>query len=179
MAAVTICRDFGAQENKTSRCFHCFPICLEEVMRLDAVIFILWMLSSEPAFSLSSFTFIKRLFSSVSLSAIRVMPSAYLRLLIFLPAILISAWASSSPACHVIYSAYNLNEQGDNIQSWCTPLPILNQSVAPCPVLTAVFWPFYRFPKRQVRWSSIPISWWMPWSCQMLSCCQWRRSRCF
>ena len=40
-------------------------------------------------FSLSSFTLIKRLFSSSSLSAIRVVSSAYLRLLIFLPAILI------------------------------------------------------------------------------------------
>ena len=49
-----------------------------------------WMLSFKPAFSLSSFTFIKRLFSSFSLSPIRVVPSANLRLLIFLPAILIS-----------------------------------------------------------------------------------------
>ena len=32
-------------------------------------------------------------------------------------------------------SAYNLNKQGDNIQPWCTPFPIWNQSV-PCPVLT-------------------------------------------
>src|SRR5574341_7938 len=44
------------------------------------------MLSFKPTFSLSSFTFIKRLFSS-SLSAIRVVSSAYLRLLIFLPEI--------------------------------------------------------------------------------------------
>ena len=49
------------------------------------------MLSFKPTFSLSSFTFIKRLFSSSSLSAIRVVSSAYLRLLIFLPAILIPA----------------------------------------------------------------------------------------
>ena len=41
------------------------------------------MLSFKPTFSLSSFTFIKRLFSSSSLSAIRVVSSAYLRLLIF------------------------------------------------------------------------------------------------
>ena len=37
------------------------------------------MLSFKPAFSLSSFTFIKRLFNSSSLSAIRVMSSAYVR----------------------------------------------------------------------------------------------------
>ena len=50
-----------------------------------------WMLSFKPTFSLSSFTFIKRLFSS----AMRVVSSAYLRLLIFLLAILIPACASS------------------------------------------------------------------------------------
>ena len=55
------------------------------------------MLSFKPTFSLSSFTFIKRLFSS-SLSAIRVVSSAYLRLLIRLPANLIPICASSSPA---------------------------------------------------------------------------------
>ena len=37
------------------------------------------------------------------------------------------------------------------------PFPIWNQSVVPCPVLTVVSWPAYRFHKRQVRWSSIPI----------------------
>src|SRR5574337_617787 len=74
------------------------------------------MLSFKPTFSLSTFTFIKRLFSSSSLSAIRVVLSAYLGLLIFLPAILIPACASSSPAFLVMYSAYKLNKQGDNIQ---------------------------------------------------------------
>ena len=49
------------------------------------------MLSFKPTFPLSSFTFIKKLFSSSSLSAIRVVSSAYLRLSIFLPAILIPA----------------------------------------------------------------------------------------
>ena len=38
------------------------------------------------------------------------------------------------------------------------PFPIWNQSVVPCPVLTVASWPAYRFLKRQVRWSSIPIS---------------------
>src|SRR5574338_93872 len=71
------------------------------------------MLSFRPTFSFSSFTFIKRLFSSSLLSAIRVVSSAYLRLLIFLPAILIPACASSSPAFLTMYSAYNLNKQGD------------------------------------------------------------------
>ena len=88
-------------------------------------------------FSLSSFTFIKMLFSSSSLSAIKVVSSAYLRLLIFLPAILIPACASSSLAFHIMYSACKLNKQGDHVQPWRTPFPIWNQSVVPCPVLTS------------------------------------------
>ena len=52
--------------------------------------------------------------------AIRVVSSTYLRLLIFLPAILIPACISSGPAFLMMYSAYKLNKQGDNIQPWCT-----------------------------------------------------------
>ena len=81
------------------------PSICHEVMGLDAMIFIFWMLSFKPAFSLSSFTFIKRLFSSSLLSAIRVVAFAYLRLLIFLLAILILACVSSSPAFHMMYFA--------------------------------------------------------------------------
>ena len=57
-----------------------------------------------------------------------------------------------------MFSAYKLNKQGDNIQLWHTPFLILNQSVVPCPVLTVASWPAYRFLRRQVRWSGIPIS---------------------
>ena len=80
-------------------------------MGLDAMILVFWMLSFKPTFSLSSFTFIKRLFSSSSLSAIRVVLSAYLKLLIFLLAVLIPACASSSPAFRTMYSAYQLSKQ--------------------------------------------------------------------
>ena len=69
------------------------PSICHEVMGLDAIVF--WMLSFKPNFSLSSYTFIKRLFCS-SLSVIRLVSSAYLRLLIFLLAILIPACASST-----------------------------------------------------------------------------------
>ena len=134
------------------------PIYLPWSDRTRCTILAFWMLSFKPTFSLSSFTFIKRLFSSSLLSAIRVVSSAYLRLLIFLPAILIPACASSSPAFLVMYSVYKLNNQGDNIQPWCTPFPIWSQSVVPCPVLTPASWPAYRFLKRQVRRSGIPIS---------------------
>ena len=67
--------------------------------------------------------------------------------------------ALSSPAFHIIYSAYKLNKQGDNIQPWHSPFPVWNQSVVPCLVLTVASWPAHRFLRRQVRWSGIPISW--------------------
>ena len=83
------------------------PSICHEVMGLDAMILIFWMLSFTPTFSLSSFIFIKRLFRSSSLSAIRVVSSAYLRLLIFLPAILIQlmlhrAWRFTWCTLHII-----------------------------------------------------------------------------
>ena len=123
------------------------PSIYHEVMEPDTVIFIFWMLNFKPAFSFSSFTFIKRLFSS-SISAISVVKSEYMRLLIFLLAILILACASSSPAFHMMYSAYKLNKQGDNKQPWRTPFPIWNQSFVPCPVQIIASWPAYRFLRR-------------------------------
>ena len=140
-----------------SHCFHFSPSICPEVMGLDAMIFVFWMLSFKPAFSLASFTLIKRLFSFSSLSAIKVVSSPYLRLLTFPPAILIPACASSHLAFHMMYSAYNLDKQGDNIQPWCTLSPIWNQSIVSCPVLTVASRPAYRFLRRQVRWSGIPI----------------------
>ena len=135
------------------------PSICHEVTGPDAIILIFWILSFKSTFSLSSFTFIKRFFSSPSLSAIKVVSSAYLRLLIFLLEILIPACTFSSPAFLMIYPAYKFNKQGDNILPWCTPFLIWNQSVVPYPVLTVASWPAYRFLKRQVRWFGIPISW--------------------
>ena len=157
MASVTICSDFEAQENKASHFFHCFPIyspwgdapwCHDLCFR---------MLGFKPAFSLFSFTFIKKLLRSSSLSSLRVVSHSYLRLLIFLPAILIPACASSSLAFHMMYSAYKLNKQSDTIQPWHTPFTIWNQSVIPCPVLTVASSPAYRCLRSQVGWSGIPI----------------------
>ena len=82
---------------------------------------------------------------------LRVVSSAYLWLLIFLLAILIPSCASSSLAFCMIYSAYKLNNRGDNIQPWRTPFPIWNQSIVPCPVLTVASWPAYRFLRREVN----------------------------
>ena len=76
------------------------------------LIFIFWMLSFKLAFSLSSFTFIKRLLSSSLLYAIRVVSSPYPRLLIFLLAILISACDSSSRGFPMMYFAYQVEQAG-------------------------------------------------------------------
>ena len=58
----------------------------------------------------------------------------------------------------MVYSAYKLHKQGDNIQPWHTPFPIWNLSVYPCLVLTVASLPAYRLLRRQIRWSGIPIS---------------------
>ena len=55
-------------------------------------------------------------------------------------------------------STYKLNKKCDSIQPWCTPFPILNQSNVPCLILTVAFCPAYRFLRRLVRWSGVPVS---------------------
>ena len=87
------------------------PSIWHEAIGSDAMIFVFLILSFQLAFSLSSIALIKRPFSSSSLSAIRVISSAYLRLLIFLPVILSPACNSSSPAFYMICSANKLNTQ--------------------------------------------------------------------
>ena len=91
------------------------PFICREVMGPDATILVLGMLSFKPTFSLSSFTFIKMLFSFSLLSAIRVVSSAYLGLLMFLWAILTPSCEASSLVLCMMYSTYKLNKQGDNI----------------------------------------------------------------
>ena len=113
------------------------------------------MLSFKQAFSLSSFTLIKRLFISSSFSDIRVVSSACLRLL-FLPEILTPTCGSSSTTFHMMHSAEKLNNQGDTIQSCGTPFQNLKQSIVPYLVLFLL--DPYRFLRRQVRWSDIPSS---------------------
>ena len=92
------------KENKICHCFHFPPSICPEMMGLDTMILAFLILSFQPAFSLP-FTLIKRLFSSSSLLAIRMVSSAYLRLLLCLLAILILACDSSSPSFHMMYFA--------------------------------------------------------------------------
>ena len=116
-------------------CFHFSPSVCHEVMVLDIIVLDFCMLSFKPVFSLSSFTFIKSLFSSSSFSSIRVVSSACLRLLIFRQTILIPACGSPSLGFHIMHLAYKLNKQGDSVQPWCPPFPVLDLSIVPCLVL--------------------------------------------
>ena len=88
------------------------PSICHEVMALDAMIFVFECWALSQLFH-SPFIFIKRLFSSSSFSAMSVVSSAYQRLLIFLPAILIPACTSPSLTFCLMYSAYKLNKQSD------------------------------------------------------------------
>ena len=149
----------------------------------DAMILDFWVLHFKPTFSVPSFTFIKRLFSSSSLSPIRVVLSAYLMLLIFLLAVLIPASVSSSLAFCVMYSAYKLNKQGDSIQP-CTPFPILNQPVVKALIVAS-------WPRIQVSHKTVKMVWYshlfknfpqfiMIHTDKGFSIhSQWSRSRCF
>ena len=70
---------FEPRKIKSDTVSNISPSISYEVMGPDVKILVFWKLSFKPVFSLSSFTFMKRLFSS-SLSVIRVVSSAYLRL---------------------------------------------------------------------------------------------------
>ena len=123
------------KKNLIRHCFHFFHLYLAWSDGTECHDLTFLNVEFQTSFFTLLFHIIKRLFSSSSLSAIRVVSTVYLRLLIFLPAVLIPACDSSTPAFHMMYSAYKLNKQGDNIQPCHTPFPILNQSV-PCLVLT-------------------------------------------
>ena len=72
------------------------------------------------------------------------------------PGNLESIFIQLHPSQHL---TYKLNKQGVNLQPWCTPFPTCNQSVVSCLVLPVASWSAYRFLRRQLRWSGIPISW--------------------
>ena len=138
MPAVTICSDVGAQENTVYPCFHCSPSIYYAVMATDAMILVFWMLSFKPALSLSSFTSIKSFLMRFLFTfchnrgVICISVNWYFSQQSWFQIVLRPASTSSSTSFHMMYSAYKLNKQGANIQPWCTPFPIWNQSIFPC-----------------------------------------------
>ena len=114
------------------------PSVCHEVVGQDAMILVFWMLNFKPTFSLLFFTLIKRLFSSPSLSAIKWYHLRVWGCWYFFQQSWLQLVLHSSLTFLMMYSAYKLNKQGDNVQSWHTPFPILNQSVVPCKVLLLI-----------------------------------------
>ena len=115
MAAVTIHNDFGAQENNICHCIHFFHlkwndgIICHDLCFLFCFVFLILSFRKLFHFPLSPT-------STDSLVSLHLLPLewltfAYLRLLIFLPAILIPACASFSLAFHMMYSAFKLKKQ--------------------------------------------------------------------
>ena len=128
-ATVTIHSDFGAPQNKICHRCNFFPFYFPWSHGTRCLI--LSFLNAE--FQASFFTLLfhphQGALCPSLLSAIRVVASTYLRLLIFLPSILSPACDSPSPAFRMMYSAYKLNKQGNNIQLCCTIFSVFNQSV--------------------------------------------------
>ena len=146
------------KNSKSVTAYTSSAIC-HEVMGPDGMIlfFECWVASQLFHLSLSSS-------SRSSLVPLRFLPLEWYHrtfefIYIYIPIeFLILACNSSSPAFWMMHSAQKLNKQGDNIQPGHTPFPIFNQSTVLCPVLTVASWPAYRFIRRQVRWSGIPVS---------------------
>ena len=98
MAVVTVRSDFGAQENKISWCFQFSSSMHHEVMGPDAMTLVFLNVEFQARFFTLLFHLHQDAVNFSSISAIRVVSSAYLRLLVFLSEILIPNCASSSPA---------------------------------------------------------------------------------
>ena len=130
MVTVTICSDFGAQENKIFYCFHFLPIYLpwSDWTGCHDLSFL------NTEFQSSFFTLLFLTHHSGPLVPSHFLPlewlsSLYLKLLVFLLVILIPACDLSTLAFHMMHSAYKLNKPSDNIQPCGTPFPILKQWV--------------------------------------------------
>ena len=127
---------FGASKNKVCPPFHCFPIYLpwSDGSRCHELSFL------TVEFQANFFTLLFH-FHQVTLwfffafchkgGAICVS-----EVIDISPGNLDSSLCFIQPGIWHMYSAYRLNKQGDNLQPWCTPFLISDQSVVPCPVLT-------------------------------------------
>ena len=103
----------------------------------DAMIFVFWTLSFKPTFSLFHQEAFEFLFTFCHKGGVICISE----IIDISPCNLDFSLCFFSPGFLMMYSAYKLNKQGDNIQPWRTPFPIWNQFVVPCPVLTVATWP--------------------------------------
>ena len=160
MAAVTVCSNFGDQENKIHHCFHFSPIYFPRsdgtrCHELSLVFFFLMLSFKNLLSSFAAFHSLLSPSSRGSLVPLHGLPLEWYHLPIWgcwfqlvIHPVQDFAWFT----LHI-----NLNKHSENLQPWCTPFPILNQSVFLCLILTVVSWPAFRFLRREVRWSGTPI----------------------
>ena len=149
MAAVTVWGDFWRPRKGNLSLLLLFPLLF--VSSEDLVLFLFLVLSFKPAFSLSSSTLIKRIFSSSSFSAIGVVPSAYLRLLIFLLAILIPpCWRHLEILWHCLKGHSHLSP----VSTLCST------SISP--------WECVKSPQSFQTLANLGIEWWPPSSAQFI-----------
>ena len=159
MAAVAICSDFGAHENKICHCFHFFLLYLPwgNGTRCNDLRFFSCSIRSQlfnsPLWPSSVGCLVPFHFLVLQWYHLHIWGCWYFSWKSWFQLVLQPAWHFSWCTLHI-----KLNKQGDNIHPWRTPFPIWNQSVVPCPVLTVASWSVYRFFRRQVRWSGIPNS---------------------
>ena len=120
MVTVTICRHLklksvilkSKKKKKSVTLSTVSPSIFHEVMGPDSMILLFWMLSFKPAFPLSSFTYIKRLFSSSLRSTIRVVSYAYLRLLVYISQ---QFWFQLvlHPAWHLVWCTLHISSKAE------------------------------------------------------------------
>ena len=158
MAAITTCSDFGDPQNKVWHCFHHFSIISHEVMGPDAMILVFWMLSFKPTFSLSSFPFINRLFSSSSLPVVLLLLLSRFSHVWLVrshgqqPTRLPHPWDSpgknTGVGCHFLLQCMKMKSESEVSQS--------------CPILATPWTAAYQAPlslgfSRQNYWSGVPL----------------------
>ena len=132
MTTVTILSNCGAKENSACHSLHMFTcsICWV-VMGPDALIFVFMNVE----FSVRFFTLLihhhpKALYF-LHFLLFSVLPSTYLRLLMFLQTTLLQPLIQS-PGILIVYSAFDSHKQSDNMDLCHSPLPVLNWSIFPC-----------------------------------------------
>ena len=125
MATVIVHSDCEAQGKKNCHSFYFSPFCLTWNDGTGAMISVFWrnQLFKSPLSPSSRGYLVPLQFT--------VVPSAYLKSLVFFLATLSSASDSSRLAFHMMYSAYKLNKQGNNIQLCHTPFRIWKQLIVP------------------------------------------------
>ena len=109
------------------------PSIFHDVMGPDAMIFVFWMLSFKPAFSILLFHLHQEALQFFFTFCHNGGVICISEVIDISPGNLYSSLSIIQPGLsfHIMYSAYKLNKQGDNKQPWRTPFPIWNQSIIP------------------------------------------------